>query len=101
MDDEYLKFFKKLQAIFIEIPCIAFILMKDLKIGYEDEHIYYLDETVNDKFFVLTTKKTYITISIRRISSVEYVIRTPIKIKLIISSNININNMAMHYLVDH
>ena len=42
MDDEYLKCFKMLQAIFIEIPYIAFILMKDLKIGYEDEHKYYL-----------------------------------------------------------
>ena len=42
MDDEYLKCFKMLQATFIEIPYIAFILMKDLKIGYEDEHKYYL-----------------------------------------------------------
>ena len=101
MDDEHLKFLKKLQAIFIEIPYTAFILMKDLKIGYEDEHRYYLDETANDKYFVLTTKKTYITISIKRISSIEYVIRTPIKNKLTISSNININNMAMHYFIDH
>ena len=95
MDDEYLKFFKKLQAIFIEIPYITFIFMKDLKIGYEDEHKYYLNETVNDKYFVLNTKKTYITISIKRVSSIEYAIRIPIKNKLTISSNININNMTM------
>ena len=101
MDDEHLKFLKKLQAIFIEIPYTAFILMKDLKIGYEDEHRYYLDETANDKYFVLNTKKTYRTTSFKRISSIEYVIQTPIKNKLTISSNININNMAMHYFIDH
>ena len=66
MDDEYFNFFKKLQAIFIEIPYIAFILMKDLKIGYEDEDKYYLNETVNEKYFVLNSKKTYITISIKK-----------------------------------
>lgn len=90
-----------MQAIFIEIPYIAFILMKYLKIGYEDEHRYYLDEAANDKYFVLNTKKTYRTTSIKRISSIEYVIRTPIKNKLTIRSNININIMAMHYFIDH
>ena len=75
--------------------------MKYLKIGYEDEHRYYLDEATNDKYFVLNTKKTYRTTSIKRISSIEYVIRTPIKNKLTIRSNININNMAMRYFIDH
>lgn len=40
--------------------------MKDLKIGYEDEDKYYLNETVNEKYFVLNSKKTYITISIKK-----------------------------------